>query len=154
MEGNSNTKDELREEAPLLHGLKKENPFMVEDSYFEGLPTEIQERVLQTGRKRFRLFRGDSLFLRPRVYIPAGVACLFILITVIRNISQPKVDAPALTAENITEFVIQSETDETLIEEVYTNAPKTELGRQSSDPSVEDYLINENADISNYLNTL
>lgn len=45
MANNLHNNDELREIAPKLFSLKKENPYKVPDGYFDELPMLIQERI-------------------------------------------------------------------------------------------------------------
>lgn len=47
-----NVKKELREIAPHLEKLSKENPFSVPENYFDAFPSEVQEKILKSRRKQ------------------------------------------------------------------------------------------------------
>lgn len=45
-------KKELREIAPQLEKLSKENPFSVPENYFDAFPSKVQEKILKSRKKQ------------------------------------------------------------------------------------------------------
>jgi len=70
-----NIKNELREIAPQLEKLGKENPFSVPENYFDTFPTEVQEKILKTKRKQ--VYPG--FYGLPRLAF-AGLTALLLLL--------------------------------------------------------------------------
>ncbi len=72
---NENIKKELREIAPQLEKLSKENPFSVPENYFDAFPSEVQEKILKTRRKQ----TDRGFYGMPRLVF-AGVTALMLLL--------------------------------------------------------------------------
>lgn len=116
----------LKEMAPVLFSLKRENPFEVPPGYFESLPDLIMAKLPQ--KRRFWIFSGRfmpfSLFsfetriFRPllagvSVFICLGIAALYFWN---RGSSQPE---PQFTLDTFISSGILEQIDETLIYESF-----------------------------------
>lgn len=68
-------KKELREIAPQLEKLSKENPFSVPENYFDAFPSEVQEKILKSRRKQ----TNPGFYGVPRLAF-IGVTALLLLV--------------------------------------------------------------------------
>lgn len=66
-------------EAPLLKGMPKLDPFIVPDGFFDGLPHRVQERI--TSRQSQKAGVWSILWSRPRPAL--SVLAIAVLVTVI-----------------------------------------------------------------------
>ncbi len=156
--------DNLDKEAPLLHGIPKENPFQVPDGYFDALPSKIMEACRQSSKgviahttdKIFWLFRpqwmltafaiivGLCLFLRGGnntfgnyESIAANIPDSVLVQSVQNNIEYVDVTSlEEMTAQTQTGPVLQPQIQDTTNKEIIN------------------YLMNNNVDASDIENEL
>ncbi|MFA4852350.1 MAG: hypothetical protein WC868_06700 [Bacteroidales bacterium] len=72
--------DKLKESAPNLFSMKKENSFNVPDGYFENLSNEISEKCFQSNNKKPAPIINNTL---QKILIPVAIAATIIIIILI-----------------------------------------------------------------------
>jgi len=153
-------------EAPALEEIKVSNPFKVPENYFERLPLSISNRISDEEKKT--LFT-PSLFpaavyllkqlLRPKYSLSFVTAC-FMLFFCIRYFEKPVRMNISSGADGI--YVSEREVLDEVDEGVLLSAAREESGANISgnkkptngDKYLEDYIINNNIDLSDLANEL
>jgi len=151
--------EELREFAPTLSKIEKQNPFQVPERYFDTLPTIIQERCIKD--KRASLSEWLQHILSPRILAPISAAIVLIIIGINFFISSPTplekdalLSLEQLSAEDIYSAIEAGdlyEIDEYLIVEALI---EVEDEGEESDEEIIDYLMENGIELSTIINAL
>jgi hypothetical protein len=173
--------NDLRKIAPRLSELKRENPFIVPDDYFDSLSRSIQQQVQSlpdfektAAKEHFKVPEGyfdslptiiqqliidekkkriswgeivDGIFFRPKFALALASVAMLIVFSVKyfnRPISVQPVVAE-ISASDISGSTYFAEIDETLLAEAVAMHIATD---EQKETSLEDYLIENNIDIS------
>ena len=139
--------DEKWEEmAPYLSQIEKKNPFEVPKGYFDELPSIIQEVCVKSQKKSIWL--EIFIFIKnPRFSISFGVLVLIavMLFQYFPDKSVQNMAVVSISAKDISESELLATVDEnTLIESL----PELEPQTLNLKAEIEDYLIDNNVDIS------
>jgi hypothetical protein len=134
-------------ELPDFEKTSNENPFEVPANYFENLPNIVSEKITSRKKSSSIVIR----ILRPAVLVPLSFAAIitifFIYLSSVKNISTPS--EKEFTADDLKNSTYFQSIDEDLLVEMlpmeYTIA---------SEDSLEQYLIDNNIDISQLENEL
>jgi hypothetical protein len=132
---------------PELERINKENPFQVPENYFESLPSAVREKI--AGNKKKNIFEDwISISWNPKYAFAAAA----IIIVVILGINYLNRNIPLNKSENfVTNEEIQSsaylaDLDESvLIEQLEEQSMNSQV---NEDNSIEQYLIENNIDVS------
>ncbi len=124
------------------------NPYSVPQNYFEKLPSQINETVLAS--ERLHTSRKNSLkwIFRPSVSLPSLISLTLIVSAFFFFNKRHFIETSAYSGLRIEEYntnIVLQEIDEATLFDVLTDDP-TETG--SLEESYEDYLIDNNIDIS------
>lgn len=139
--------NEFEEMAPFLSKIEKKNPFDVPAGYFDALPSIIQEACIQS--------KKESIWLRIQIYIfrPQIAISIFSFallgVFIFQFLPQKNLQNMAvvsISAADITESDLLANLDESMLIE---SLPAQETQSQNSKTEIEDYLIDNNADLSN-----
>jgi len=114
-------KDKLKESAPKLFSMKKENPFDVPEGYFDNLSNDISEKCFHSDNKKITPIRNNSF---QKILIPLAIAAsiiIFILIFYKENKNEiTTADQYAYNEKNnvseyLNDLIDKNELDESLI---------------------------------------
>ncbi len=146
--------DDLKNIAPELSKIKKENSFKVPDNYFDDLPMKIQERILQ---KKSRGYYNIFELLKKPAYAVSFSLVFLMLIIIPLSISIYKdhgnnnqIAYGSLEIADIEYFEIS---EELLIEAISVEYFDETSSMEQATDEVIDYLI-DNIDYSTILNEL
>ena len=145
--------EELKNIAPTLFSIKKENSFKVPANYFDELPTLVQEKCTEKEELRLPDFiKRIMLVLNHKYAIP--VAMLVILVYF--GIKNTSIDSTILTANDISEYIASEniyEMDETLLIEILLEEEQS-LSMNEQDEEMVDYLMDSDIDMSTIIKEL
>ncbi len=152
--------EELREFAPTLSKIEKQNSFQVPERYFDTLPAIVQERCIKD--KGASLSEWLQLILNPKVLAPVSVFIVLIAIGINYFISPPPqinegdtlFSLEQLSAEDIyltMEAGDLYDIDEYLIVEALI---EIESEDDESNDEIIDYLIENGIELSTIINEL
>ncbi len=140
--------------TPQFEEIAVSNPFTVPENYFEELPLNIINRIEASQSKRFTLAGLLARVVCPKYSLSLIAACFALFIS-IKFFERPiNMNASNATAQNISisESDVLGEVDEsTLMNEIAdesTSAIKTTTTKNAGDKNIQDYIINNNIDIS------
>lgn len=124
------------------------NPFIVPDGYFENLPSEISVKI--TSQKSI-LYTWLNNLQRPRIAIPIAFATIILLAGLFfyQQSTYTKSTQQEITADEISNSTYMFSIDEDLFVDVLSNQ-----NDNVSDESLEQYLIDNNIDLSQIENKL
>jgi hypothetical protein len=146
--------DKMIAQLPDFEKTAVSNPFSVPEGYFDRLPLEINEAVLAAERKSLSWKERLITFLRPSVSIPSLVTLSLVVAAFFFFTQVHTVDVNAYTANSSEEFSssdIAQEVDESTLIQVLTEE-YSETGE--ADDSYEEYLLDNNIDLSQLENKL
>jgi hypothetical protein len=123
--------------------------FKVPEGYFDSLPTIIQQRIIDEKKKRISWGEVvDGIFFRPK-YALALTSVAILIVFSINYFNRPISVQPVvaeISASEISSSTYFADVDETLLAEaVAMHIATTE---EQKETSLEDYLIENNIDIS------
>lgn len=155
----SEDEQELRNLAPHLFSIKKENPFQVPKDYFDSLPTIVQEQCVQ--KKKSRPF-GIWQWLSENILSPQISFALSILIITLSIISINKYfvspnsvnSKVTVTVEEVVNSTYLNDLDEDILIETLANQKVHNTKKNNKNKEVEDYLIDHDIDVSTIANEL
>lgn len=148
MESNNHLSDDIKDIAPTLYKIKKENPFSVPDNYFEGFPALIQEQCIKEKKEPWY-----KRFLHPKVSISLGCLILAFAIGINYYTNNLKSNSNTLMAS----FIIEADSlfiediDESILIELAADEPHE---RDEEKAALIDYLIEQNIDINQIIREL
>jgi len=73
----------FEEFAPELNRIKRDNPFMVPDGYFDKLPTSIQEKIESESHKSPNFEQIVTLFKQPKYSVTAGLTIVILIVAMV-----------------------------------------------------------------------
>lgn len=139
-------KTELQDAAPELGNLERENPFSVPPGYFENLPSQIQERIVLSRKKKL----SPGFYSLPRLAF-AGVTAVMLLLAgyllLLRNPSDTMngfADEVYMTPQMEWYAEYQSEVYYDIILDDYEALESVGDESFEEDPIMMDYLIDYN----------
>jgi hypothetical protein len=150
MEDKENIQDNLKETAPNLYSINKENPFDVPENYFETLSDVLIEKCVQSEKQSTA--RVIHISFR-KILIPLAVAASLILIVLIshrKNDSNPVNTVQYAyytnngTSEYLDYLIDNNELDESLIISELINDDTSKTGTSNSKAEENIKKINEN----------
>lgn len=171
----SHNNEELREFAPTLSKIEKQNPFQVPERYFDALPAIVQERCIKD--KGASLSEWLQYILNPRILAPISVSIVLIAFGINFFISQPTPDpsqreerANALKSLLMEKDALLS-LEQLSAEDIYTTMEagdlydideylivealiRVESEDEGSDDAIIDYLIENGIELSTIINEL
>jgi len=162
-----NEDEELKKMAPVLSGLKKENPFTAPEDYFEALPQLILEKCQPyTADKKLNL--GIFTFYKPIMVVASVIAVLviatfFLFVKPWRTVQKDEANYNTFIQDDGIINDLSDVIDEsTIIEAVLTESPdnssdsaileKDDFLRENRDYTKDDlinYLLDANTDMDN-----
>jgi hypothetical protein len=153
--------ESLEKEAPLLSKIPKRNPFTVPEGYFEGLPSNIMERIRQTNEKPLPVLHKIFWLFRPQWMIAIFIGVVGICL-LIRHQNNSVVSYEALAAtvpdsaiylhlQNNIEFVDENSLEEAVQNE---NGILPAAADTTEQQQIINYLINHNVDAFDIENAL
>lgn len=124
------------------------NPFIVPDGYFENLPSIVSENILV---QKSKLELWLSSIQRPRIAIPIAFATIILLVGLFfyKQSSVSNVPVQELTAEDLSNSNFIQSIDEDYIVDIIANQTT-----DNSDESIEQYLIDNNVELTQIENKL
>lgn len=144
---------------PLLNPAAKANPFALPENYFNELPLDISNRIEKAKASKSNPAGLFKAVLRPQYAVSLITAC-FALFVCIRFFEKPvTVNISQPTAENISiseSDLLNGMDESTLLNEISDESiallnPDT---KNVADKEMEDYIINNNIDISDFVKEL
>ncbi len=138
--------EELRRDAPTLHGLPKSDPFVVEQGFFDRFPHEVQALATKPARTSWRLW-----LKRTAVALPALAVLIFTLHSL-----QPTA-APVADEASYDDLLYSSVADQMGTDEVLENADAddwpefTTVTLQLSTDEALAYVDHNQIDLNEYL---
>jgi len=147
--------DNLKNIAPELSKLKKENNFTVPESYFEELPLKVQERVHQ---KKTNVFFGFSELIRKPAYVISFAILLILIVSIPLTVAvlnnQKTTNQIAYHAIELDELDFFDISEDLLIEAISANGDLLiEMVNEVEDDEMLDFIL-ENVDYSTILDEL
>ena len=127
--------EELKNIAPNLHKLPKQDAFSTPENYFDELPGVIQDRILSQNKK--------SIFQWTLPTLKFAIPVAGVIVVALMYFSKPTSDIEQATQNEMTAYVDQQmdmEFDETLLAEEL-NTDNTTITEEAS--SVEEYLLSD-----------
>jgi hypothetical protein len=129
------------------------NPFSVPENYFEELPLEIINRIGTLQAEKLSLGELFARALRPKYSLSIITACFAVFLCVKFFEKPMMLNAPSSTSENvfISETDVLGEVDESTLISVVTEESASVIKtdkKNAGDKNMEDYIINNNIDIS------
>ena len=163
MKPESQNEEDLKDLAPFLSEMRKENHFPVPGGYFEMLPSMIQERCVEATRNPgitlWKLLLGQirEVFSGPAPAL-AFIALIVVFLVVVPRFQlqteEPNPMAYSISAEDLnTANVLNTIDEETLIEALPEQNPAS-IQDTDPDADIQDYLINNHVDVSQITNEL
>jgi len=145
--------DEQKDAGPLLPGIKREPPFAVPDGYF----ADFRERLNHKLHAREKIARPGYLHLL-KTYMAAAALLAFVVLSgilVSRNLGTKK-NTNRFEAElqGMVELELYSISEETILEVMIPDHSGTQNLQQASPDDMIEYLLDENLDEADLLNTL
>ncbi len=145
--------DEQKDAGPILPGIKKEPPFVVPDGYF----ADFRERLNRKLHVPEKNVRFGYLHL-PKPYVAAAALLAFVVLSGIllsRNLGTPR-DTKRYEAElqNRIELELYSIGEETILEVMTPGHSGTQVLQPVSPDDMIEYLLDENLDEADLMNTL
>lgn len=124
------------------------NPFIVPDGYFENLPSEISVKITS---QKSKLYTWLNNLQRPRIAIPIAFATIILLAGLFfyKQSTYTKSTQQEITADDVRNSTYMFNMDEDLFVDVLSNQNDSE-----TDESLEQYLIDNNIDLSQIENKL
>jgi hypothetical protein len=158
--------DKLKEEAPLLSGIGKNNPFTVPDGYFDELPALIIQKCRESNKKPSIAVADKTFWLfRPQWMLASFIVVVAICFSLRKNDAISAINYEAIAAaipDSAIEQSLQNNidyVDVTNLEELAQNSGN--IGSLPSMPEqdtangqVINYLMNSNIDASDIENEL
>lgn len=150
MNNKNKYKDNLKNEAPFLANIKKENTFITPKDYFEVLPQVMSDKILN---KKSIGFSFDKLSWR--ILMPS-VACLGLLLLVF-TWNNPTTENE-LNAEQLSVLIIEEdyfEIDAYLVYDTYAEIlEENENSNSTEADEYINYLIENNIDLQTIIEEL
>ncbi|MFW6309633.1 MAG: hypothetical protein ACOC1D_00905 [Prolixibacteraceae bacterium] len=146
--------DDLKQKAPKLSKIKKENPFRVPDNYFDDFSARLQTKVAAEKQPLPEKAGIITRFLKPALGLAASIAVVFVLVYWPLN---EFLDTQI--AENRMEQITDNEDEYlSLVESIdeesfYTLLEQSETKEELSDEALIDYLSANFTDFEIYLRT-
>jgi len=136
--------EELKNIAPTLFSIKKEDGFSVPKNYFEALPSKIQYRVTETIEPS--LVEKLWMLLNYKALIPATLVLVIGFFS--WNYFNQNIEFQPLTSEEISMAILEEEfyVEEDLIVEALLKEDYFE--ETTSDDDVIEYLLDNDVDLS------
>jgi hypothetical protein len=146
--------DELKKTGPDLIKVKKENPFEVPDRYFEDFSARLSDKI--HAERKTSSQRKYVLALRP--YLAAAVILIVMLLAGKYFFSnyQSRRAEKRFHAEitQVVEQELYSISEETILEVLEVDVPEDSVSTTVSSEDAIDYLMNENFNEEELINTL
>lgn len=153
------SEEELKENAPLLFGIPKENPFSVPDNYFDALPTQVQERYLASGKEAFTfqlILRSWYQSMQKRPLYAIATVTLFLvvsfgLVQIIQLNSGDNEISNSIQANSLLQPEDQLDEEvlaDALVEQGYFEEAKKTVQTKAEDQKIINYLLNENIEVA------
>jgi hypothetical protein len=162
MEAFDEINKELKDIAPFLSSLPRQNAFRVEESYFDALPTRVMERV--HARKK-RYFINISWIFEPRWAMATAVfAVLLIAGSFLLNRYNNRLDKPMPVAQ-VQKLLVEPVTNDNVLDDVdvdvmtdviadISKTPKKEKTTRKEDKkALEEYIL-DNVDDNSIIDEL
>lgn len=140
--------EELKKLAPFLSQKQKNgSPFEVPESYFDELPSRIQERLATSAQESWLSILKSWLSIR-NLAITSGLVVAFILI-------QPYIGAdkkvPTISSDDLMALIDEGviDFDEDVIYDAYAGSANIEIETSTNidDEEIIDYLMDEEVDV-------
>jgi hypothetical protein len=151
--------NELKDIAPTLAGLSRENPFTVPDHYFDTLHASIQDRISAENQPPAWVVWLAAL-TQPRVSVSLAAACV-VLLFVVNNISdnsrttQPVVALNEVTLDDLdVSGYLDAIGESEVVESYLTSGAGTADPVTDEQKALENYLLENNIDLSSLINEL
>jgi hypothetical protein len=137
-----------------LKGVTNENPFHAPEGYFQSLPAVVRQKISENKKgSGISEWIGGFLF-HPKFAFVTGMI-LLLLAFGIKYFSQNKIQQPqefSISTEDLKNSDYLAEVDEFLIIDALEQQPANE--KMKEDQSIEQYLIDNDVDISQLENHL
>jgi hypothetical protein len=146
--------DKIIAQLPDFEKQASVNPYSVPEGYFEKLPLQINEAVLAATRKSRTWKELITAILRPPSSVPSLLTISLIISSFFFFTKVHTVDLPEYSETNNDEYstsVITQEVDESTLIQVLSDE---NIETSSVDDSYEEYLLDNNIDISQLENKL
>jgi hypothetical protein len=125
------------------------NAFKVPEGYFDSLPTIIQQRIIDEKSKRVNWGEMiDAIFFKPKFVLALASVALLVVFSV-KYFNRPISVQPAVAEVSYSELsnsIYLAEIDESILADAL--AVQTNSDDEQNDVSLENYLIENNIDIT------
>ena len=142
--------------APELSKIRIENPFSVPQNYFDSLSMIIQERVAETKESRWAEYLNilRQGLLNPRLSLALGIVVILVTVGINKFYYNPISTAPmtSLTYEDIKNSHYLNEIDEELLIETLSAQEVSASEQNNPTSEIENYLIDNNVDVTQITN--
>ncbi len=143
--------EEIKEEAPLLLAIPKYNPFEVPKGYFDELPTIIQQRCADV-KPPLSIIEWVLCFVKPRFAIPIFATILLAIAAIYVMNKNGELPQIQFADEAAIEEQLYNIDETTIIDALTDDADN--LKQNNTNECIENYLIDNNIDESNFENEL
>ena len=150
-----NFKDDELQDAPILKNMSRENPFTVPQGYFDSFPTLMSEKIASHSSKPAWSVFFQKVF-RPRFVVTACVLAVAITSGVIYFNRDIPVNNPEIiiSYNDLKNSDYLDQMDESDLVEAYSSSEQELSQDNSKNSSIENYLIDNQTDISLIENAL
>lgn len=153
-----NEDGDLKNSAPHLFGMEKQNPFSTPDGYFDELSSKVINRVAEEKQVRQPVWR---FIFQPKIAIAASVVAIGLTVAT-KFVFFNNVDVKeAVTTEelfaDLSDEDLEGLTDELFMEDVLTEVVHEErvpFENIEDEEAIIDYLMENNIDIQTLSNEL
>ena len=142
------------EALPDLQRINKANPYRVPEGYFDSVPASVQQRILEEKNKK-SIFGGlASISFRPKYSLALAVVIVLVIFGIKFFTKPSSLKAPEnyFSLEEIQNSASFAELDEATLVDALEHQNKKATA--PVDNSIEQYLIDNNIDISQIENRL
>lgn len=138
----------------LPEGMKRENPFLVPDGYFDRFPLKIAERIAEENQSKVIRF---APLIKPAPLLAIAATLITIAVVSYKIFNKP---TDVFEQDEISNYVYQEGIiDELSDEEIldysdFANADSTIHKSDSETTQIQNYLLDEDVDINDIINEM
>ncbi len=152
--------DEIKNIAPKLSNIKKENPFKIPEGYFDNFSSRLSEKI--HGRETPGFYEKHVLTLKPYLVAAALIVAVIITGKILYNMFYHESNIGDLKSSEIADLISEDAyyiSEESIMDIIYANDIAEEDNKTDDDNNkmtneVIDYLIDEDIDLIDIIDAI